>query len=133
MLSWRQILFWAAAIFNFGAGLPLLFTPALMLQTLQVAVPEDLTFHRTCGLLIVCFGVIYAMIAQDLERYRPQVWVAVAGKTGVAAIFALALIEGLAPPRAVGLAMGDLAFALAFLLFLLTPSSMGPPKHGKAP
>lgn len=121
-MSWRRILFWAAAIFNFGAGLPLLLAPALMLQALQGAAPEDPTFHRMCGLLVVCFGVIYAMIAEDLERYRPLVWVAVAGKTGVAAIFAFAFMAGLAPPRALGLALGDLAFALAFLAFLLAPS-----------
>ena len=121
-MGWRRLLFWAAASFNLAAGLPLLVAPALMLQTLQAPVPEDLTFHRMCGLLVICFGVIYAMIAVDLERYRPQVWVAIVGKTGVAVIFFLALMEGLAPPRAVGLAMGDLAFALAFLVFLLMPS-----------
>lgn len=123
MLNWRRVLFWAAAIFNFAAGLPLLLSPALILRALQVAEPEDLTFHRMCGLLVVCFGIIYAMIAEDLARYRPLVWVAVVGKTGVAAIFLFALVQGLAPPRAVGLEMGDLAFALAFLVFLLMPSN----------
>ena len=125
-MGWRRILLWAAAIFNFGAGLPLLLAPTLMLRALQVNVPDDLTFHRMCGLLIVCFGVIYAMIAEDLERYRPQVWVALTGKIGVFLIFALALAQGLAPPRAVAIALGDLAFALAFVVILLTPSRVGP-------
>jgi hypothetical protein len=115
-----------AALFNFGAGLPLIVAPAIMLQALQVAAPEDLTFHRMCGLLVVCFGVIYAMIAEDLERYRPQVWIAVVGKIGVFAIFAVALMQGFAPLRAVGLAVGDLAFALAFLHFLFVSSRARP-------
>lgn len=118
-MNWRM-LFLAAAIFNFAAGLPLLLTPALMLQTLEVPAPDDLTFHRMCGLLVVCFGVLYAMFAQDLARYKPLVWVAVLGKAGVFAIFAYSWMQGLAPPRALGVAMGDLAFAVAFLVFLLT-------------
>ena len=121
-MSWR-ILFWTAALFNFAAGLPLLFTPALMLQALEIAAPEDLTFQRLCGLLVACFGVLYAMIAENLERYRPQVWVAVLGKAGVVAIFAFALMQSFAPPRAVAVAMGDLAFGLAFLIFLMTSSN----------
>jgi hypothetical protein len=118
-VNWR-ILFWVAAAFNLAAGLPLLLTPGFMLQTLEVAPPPDLAFHRMCGLLVVCFGVIYAMIARDLARYRPLVSVAVVGKAGVFAIFAYAWTQGLAPPRALGVALGDLAFGLAFLAFLLT-------------
>jgi hypothetical protein len=97
-----------------------------MLQTLQSSVPDDLAFHRLCGLLVACFGIIYTMIAENLERYRPQVWVAVVGKAGVFAIFAHAMAQGTAPTRAVGLAVGDLLFGLAFLAFLLLPLHTSP-------
>jgi len=121
-VNWR-VLFCAAAVFNWAVGLPLLLAPALMLQVLQVAAPTDLTFHKMSGLLVLCFGFVYALVARDPARYRPLMWVAVLGKAGVVAIFVHAWMQGLAPPRALGVALGDLAFGLAFLGFLLTHSS----------
>jgi hypothetical protein len=112
-------LFWAAAAFNGAVGLPLLLAPGAMMAALGVAVPADLTFHRTAGLLIVCFGVVYAMIARDLDRYRPLAALGVAGKLGVVAIFASAWSSGAIPASAAAVALGDLVFCALFGLFLL--------------
>lgn len=118
-MTWRT-LFWTAAIFNWLVGAPLLLSPEPLLGMLEVAAPADLTFHRMSGLLIVCLGAVYAFTAQELARYRPLIWIAVVGKLGVVGIFALAWAQGFTPARAFGLALGDLAFALAFIVFLAT-------------
>lgn len=120
---WR-IFFIAAAVFNFLAGAPMLFAPELMLQSLQVPVPNDLMFHRVTGLLVVCFGVIYGMIAMDLARYRPLVWLGIVGKGGVVALFTHAYVQGLLPFNAYAVSLGDLAFTIGFLWFVLTPKAV---------
>lgn len=118
MSSW-QIFFVVAAVFNFAAGLPLLFAPEVMLSTLGVAAPADLLFHRMTGLLIACFGVIYWFISQDLARYRPLVWLGVGGKAGVVVLFGQAFVAGLVPIPAFAVALGDLMFGVGFLVFVL--------------
>ena len=116
---WRTF-FVVAAVFNFAAGLPLLLAPEMMLSTLGMAAPGDLLFHRMTGLLVVCFGVVYYFVSQDLARYQPLVWLGVAGKTGVVALFAQAFAAGLVPAPAFAVAIGDLLFAVGFLVFVLS-------------
>lgn len=125
MSTWRMV-FWVAALFNWAAGLPFLITTNLMLTALGIATPADLVFHRLAGLLIVCLGCVYALVANGPARYRPVVWVAVAGKLGVAAIFTQAWMQGDVPPKAFAIALGDLAFGVVFLALLLGPRS--PPR-----
>lgn len=119
MSGWR-LFFVVAAVFNFAAGLPLLLAPEFMLSTLGVAVPDDLLFHRFTGLLVVCFGGIYYFISQDLARYQPLVWLGIAGKVGVFALFGQAFAAGLVPLPPFALAIGDLLFAVGFLIFVLS-------------
>jgi hypothetical protein len=114
-----QKLFWAAAAFNCAAGLPLFLAPGAMMTAFGVAIPADLTFHRTAGLLIVCFGAVYGMIARDLDRYRPLAVLGVVGKLGVVAIFAPAWASGAIPASAAAVALGDLLFGVMFGVFLL--------------
>ena len=117
-MNWR-VFFWAAAIFNFIAGLPLLLMPEVMLGTLGLPVLADLMFHRMTGLLVVCFGVVYGFVAQDLVRYRPLVWLGVVGKGGVVALFAQAWLQGLIPFPAFVVSLSDLALMLGFIVFLV--------------
>lgn len=116
---WR-IFFVAAAVFNFAAGLPLLLAPDVMLSTLGMAAPDDLLFHRMTGLLVVCFGAVYYFVSQDLVRYRPLVWLGVVGKAGVVVLFAQAFAAGLLPAPAFAVALGDLAFVIGFLVFVIS-------------
>lgn len=117
MSGWK-VFFIVAAAFNFLAGLPLLIAPAEMQASLGVTPPDDLLFHRFTGLLVVCFGVVYAFLAHDLMRYRPLVWLGVVGKGGVVALFTEAWLAGRVPFQSFALSLGDLAFAFGFLLFL---------------
>lgn len=119
MSGWR-LFFVAAAAFNFAAGLPLLIAPEIMLSTLGIAVPDDLLFHRMTGLLVVCFGVIYYFVSQELARYKPLVWIGVLGKAGVVVLFAEAFTSGRLPFAAYAVSLGDLAFTAGFLIFVLS-------------
>lgn len=118
-MIWR-VIFWAAAAYNWLVGLPMLLAPALLLQMMGAAAPADLSFHRISGALIVCFGGLYAFIAEDPKRYRPLAWLGVAGKLGVVALSAQALMAGLTDLSSFSVALGDLAFVVAFVVFLFT-------------
>jgi hypothetical protein len=119
MSGWR-LFFAVAAGFNFLAGLPLLIAPAEMAASLGVPVPDDLMYHRFTGLLVACFGGVYALLASDPMRYRPVLWTGVIGKAGVVALFTEAFLGARVPFQAYAVSLGDLAFVIGFLIFLLT-------------
>ncbi len=117
MAGWRWF-FWVATVFNFVAGLPLLLAPGAMMTSLGVEVPPDLLFHRFTGLLVVCFGGLYALVAQDAVRFRPLVWLGIVGKAGVVALFTEAYMNGRVPFSLYAVSLGDLAFIAGFAGFL---------------
>ncbi|PKB19117.1 hypothetical protein B0I00_1345 [Novosphingobium kunmingense] len=102
-----EIVLWAAAAYNLvigGAGL------------LQKEAGRD---ARVVGLLVVCFGLVYALVAGDPARFLPILWAGVLGKIGVIALLGPAVRRG-EFPKAVGLVLaGDALFTLAFLAMLL--------------
>lgn len=118
-MSWR-LFFLVALIFNLLAGLPLLLAPNMMLSSLGTDVPPDLLFHRFTGLLVVCFGGLYALVAQDVVRFRPLVWLGIVGKAGVVALFTEAYVNGRVPFSLYAISLGDVAFIVGFVAFLLT-------------
>ena len=119
MSGWKTF-FIVAAVFNFAVGLPLLIAPEVLLSMLGIPVPADPLFHRLSGLLIVCFGGVYWVLSQDTVRYRPLVWLGVAGKGGVVVLLTQAWLAGSVPFLAYALALGDLAFGVGFLMFLFS-------------
>lgn len=119
MSGWKAF-FIVAAVFNLALGLPLLVVPEVMASVLGLAVPTDPLFHRLSGLLVLCFGGVYWFLGQDSARYRPLVWLGVAGKGGVVVLLTQAWLAGSVPLLAYALALGDLAFGVGFLMFLLS-------------
>jgi uncharacterized protein YjeT (DUF2065 family) len=117
MTGWR-LFFWVAAAFNVVVGLSLLLAPEALLSAFGQAVPSELLYHRFTGLLVLCFGAVYAFVASDLMRYRPLVWLGVAGKLGVVALFTEAYLAQRVPFSAYAVSLGDLAFAALFVVFL---------------
>lgn len=100
--------FWAAAIFNFVVGAIGMFTSVSSIDTHLV------------GILVFAFGILYAVLATDPNRYARSLWAGLFGKVGVVALLGsvgLQIDNGgvLASILAV-----DIFFALGFLLFLLT-------------
>jgi hypothetical protein len=104
--AWRWML-WAAALFNLAVGLPGLFLPGAAVM------------DRVVALLVSCFGLIYAMVAREPVRLAPVLWAGVVGKLGVVALLLPEVQAGRAVPGAGWVLMGDLAFTVAFVVFLL--------------
>ena len=105
-------LLWAAAVYNLVAGLPALVSPAAPVS------------DRVVGLLVVCFGLVYAMVARAPVRLGPVLWAGVAGKAGVIALLLPGVLagqvqSGMAPAALAPVLAGDALFGLAFLAFLL--------------
>lgn len=117
-MGWR-VFFIAAAFYNFAAGLPLLLAPEMILAQMGGAVPEELLYHRVAGLLILCFGALYAMVARDPARFGPTVWLGVLGKAGVIVLVAGAYLAGRVPFDGFAVALGDLMFVVGFVWFLV--------------
>jgi len=106
-MTFWQIILWAAAAYNLiigGAGL------------VQPGASRD---GRVVSLLVVCFGVVYALVAGDPARFMPMLWAGVLGKLGVIALLGPAVRRG-ELPRAVGWVLaGDGLFTALFLVLLL--------------
>ncbi|MEZ5680577.1 MAG: hypothetical protein R3E14_04695 [Erythrobacter sp.] len=108
---WR-VFFWIAAVYNLLIGLGAF-----------LDVPWG-SAEAINGVLIFCFGIIYALVAREPERFAP---VLVAGILGKAMVVAM-----LGPPNwfgeggaAIGaIVFGDLVFALGFAAFLLKRRSL---------
>ena len=106
-MTFWQIVFWAAAAYNFVIGAGGLFRPGG---------PRE---GRVIGLLVTAFGVVYAIAALDPVRFGPMLWAGVLGKAGVVALMAPAA-RGPHAVRGLGwILAGDAAFLVLFLAFLL--------------
>lgn len=106
-MEFWPVVFWVAAAYNLviGAG-----------GMLQAGAPRE---GRVIGLLVLCFGIVYAFVATDPSRFAPVVWAGVVGKAGVVLLMGPAA-RGSDAPRGLGwILAGDAVFLLLFLAFLL--------------
>lgn len=117
MTFWR-IVFAAAAFFNLAVGLPLLLAPKLVAASLVNTPPPDFMLAQICGVLISVFGVGYAMVARDPAGGRPIAWLGVIGKLPIPVILWFYVKADLVPVRTLLLSLGDLGFAVLFVIFL---------------
>ena len=97
----------AAAAYNLLVAMPVL---------LAVATPDS---DRIVSLLVACFGIIYAMIAQSPARFAPVLWAGVIGKVGILAILGPGVLQGQGAPGVAPVLAGDVLFTIGFLAFLL--------------
>jgi hypothetical protein len=114
--AWK-ILFAAAAVFNFIAGLPSLLAPAQALAMLGFAPQPIMLFVQLSGGLIVMFGVSYAMVARNLVL-REIVWLGAIGKLLAVSLLTIYWLRGEVSNTIFGMGFGDLAFTAMFLWFL---------------
>ena len=104
--GWRAF-FWLAAAYNLVIGLG---------GFLQAAWRSS---EAIGSLLIFCFGIVYALVAREPQRFAPMLVAGILGKLMVVAM--------LGPPNwatggnpAIGaIVAGDLAFAIGFVWVLL--------------
>ncbi len=106
--------FTLAALYNLvigGAGLA------------SVSAPVN---DRIVGLLVACFGIVYALVAWRPDRFGPVLWAGIVGKMGIMALLLPSVIAGAAPAGTGVILGGDALFTFGFLVFLLggrkTPS-----------
>lgn len=104
--GWR-LFFWVAAIFNFVIGLMGIFSSTSSVD------------ERIIGLLVACFGIIYALVARDPRRFLPALWAGLFGKIGVVTLLGPIVFGPGGDVLIAGVLTCDAIFALGFLIFLL--------------
>jgi hypothetical protein len=117
MTFWR-IVFALAAFFNLAVGVPLLLAPRTALASLVGGGPGDMVLAQILGVLISVFGVGYGMVARDPQGNRGIAWLGVIGKLPLPVILWFYVRADLVPVRTLLLSLGDLGFAVLFVLFL---------------
>ena len=105
LMGWRTMLA-LAALYN------------LVIGGLALLGPGDTNGH-VVGLLVACFGLVYALAASEPLRFAPVLWAGVVGKLGVIALVGPQVRAGTAMPGAGFVLAGDVLFTLGFLTFLL--------------
>jgi hypothetical protein len=116
---WRVLLLVAAA-FNWAVGASILTAPAFVMRTLGGEAPEELAIYRAAGVLAIYMGCVFALAAREPARFRSLIWMAAFGKLAVVAIYAQAWLSGEVALGQLGVALGDLVFAVLFVAVLLT-------------
>jgi len=99
--------FYTAAAYNLvigGAGLA------------NAAAPVN---DRIVGLLVACFGIVYALVGRDAARFGPVLWAGIVGKLGIVALLMPSVLAGTAPAGTGVILGGDALFTIGFLVFLL--------------
>jgi hypothetical protein len=112
LAMWRAMLA-LAALYNLVIGVIALHSPGASVDA------------RIVGLLVACFGAVYALTARDPLRFAPMLWAGVVGKLGVIALVWPQVRAGTAIPGTGMVLAGDALFTLGFLAFLLTRSRQG--------
>lgn len=103
--GWRGF-FWAACAFNLIIGSLSMLSPVAVIDT------------RIVGLLVVCFGIVYFLVARDPIRFAPTLWAGVIGKLGVVGLLAPSALSP-DPDFALGAVLAvDALFAMGFVVFL---------------
>jgi len=117
-------LFWAAAVYNFVAGAPLLLAPGLAAANAGIPPfdPQHIIIAQLAGMAICLFGIGYAMVAMKMPAGREIVILGLIGKLGVCALVAGHLLWGHVPQLLVLAAAGDFLFSIAFVIYLLKTS-----------
>ena len=116
MTGWR-LAFFAAALFNFAVGLPMVIAPNLVSGGLGMAAADALTV-RLLGWMITTFGIGYAMVGLEPRKHRGIVLLGIIGKGGVIALTWWLAWRGLVARDGALLAAGDLFFVGVFIAFL---------------
>ena len=108
MQAGKAVLY-VAALYNLAAGAGALLMPGATAE------------GRLVGMSVACFGLMYGLIASDVARLRPMLWIGVIGKLGAIALLAPEVASGAQPAIVGALLAGDALFTLAFLAILLRP------------
>lgn len=116
--AYNQLLFSAAALFNLASAALLLFFPQLLLARLGIADPAAALLARSLASSATTWGVGYALVAVNAERYRPFALLGAISKTIFALVYTMAWLRGMISFTAFLPALIELIFAALFIEFL---------------
>jgi hypothetical protein len=116
--NYDRILFGVAAAWNLGAAAMLLFNPDFLLGRLNIGDPAARLLARSFVSSVATWGVGYALIAIDRNRFRDFAWLGLISKTIFFFIYAVAFFGGRLSFPAFVPGLVDLVFALLFAEFL---------------
>jgi len=105
--KWRGF-FWAACLFNLVIGGMTMFSPEAAVDT------------RIIGLLVVCFGITYFLVAREPTRFAPVLWPGIIGKLGVVGLLAPDAMGTEIDWLVTGVLGLDVFFAAGFVIFLFS-------------
>lgn len=115
--AYIQLLFSAAALFNLASAALLLFFPQLLLARLGIADPAAAVLARSLASSAMTWGIGYALVAVNAQRYRPFALLGAISKTIFALVYAVAWLRGLISFTAFIPALIELIFAALFIEF----------------
>ena len=121
--NYDRLLFGLAATWNLGAAAMLLFNPDFLLGRLNIGDQAARLLARSFVSSVATWGVGYALIAIDRDRFRDFAWLGLISKTIFFFIYAFAFLGGRLSFPAFVPALVDLVFALLFAEFLWRTSS----------
>lgn len=107
----------AGAIYDLGFAVAILALTRPAAALLGLEVPDDAVYLRLNGIFLVLLGGLYLLPARAPERYQGVVAVAAGGRALGFAYFVAAWATG-RPAAFLGLALADLAFAVAHAVLL---------------
>lgn len=97
----------------------LLFNPDFLLSRLEIKDTAARMLAQSFASSVTTWGIGYALIAFDQQRFRDFAWLGVISKTLFFLIYLVALLNGRLSFAAFVPALADILFALLFLEFLL--------------
>jgi hypothetical protein len=113
-----RILFALAAAWNLGAAATLVFNPDFLLARLSVNDPDARLLARSFASSVTAWGIGYALVALDRNRFRDFAWLGAISKTIFFTVYAAAFWGGRVLFAAFIPALVDLIFAILFVEFL---------------
>lgn len=116
---YHRVLFIIAAAWNLGGAAMLLFNPNFLLARLGISDPAARLLAQSFASSVATWGIGYALIASNPQRFHDFAWLGVLSKTIFFLIYVAAWLKGRLSFAAFVPALADLLFALLFLEFLL--------------
>jgi hypothetical protein len=118
--SW---MFFAAALFNFAFGVPIMVAPRWSYQVAYRPPLDDnekmaLTFWSNFGFAVVLIGGGYYLVSRDITQNRGLVWLGIFAKLFDVIVLTYRYATGIAKPLVLFPAAVDGGFTLLFVLFL---------------
>ena len=126
--AYNKILFAAAAAWNLGAACMLILNPDFLLVRLGVNDANARLLVRSFASSVTTWGIGYALIAVDRNRFRDFAWLGVVSKSIFFTVYAVAFFGGRISFAAFIPALVDLVFAILFAEFLWRTSRNAVPR-----